>query len=60
MSPLPRESLRVVTQIKLKQLLVLFLVAVFYRIKLVDYYFSSARNYEGLDNELEVNLLDLF
>ena len=25
-----------------------------------DYYFSSARNYAGLDNELEVILLDLF
>ena len=25
-----------------------------------DYYFSSARNYAGLDNELEIVLLDLF
>ena len=25
-----------------------------------DYYFSSARNYAGLDNDLEVILLDLF
>ena len=25
-----------------------------------DYYFSSARNYAGLDNELEIILLDLF
>ena len=25
-----------------------------------DYYFSSARNYAGLDNDLEVVLLDLF
>ena len=25
-----------------------------------DYYFSSAKNYAGLDNELEVILLDLF
>ena len=25
-----------------------------------DYYFSSARNYAGLDNDLEVCLLDLF
>lgn len=25
-----------------------------------DYYFSSARNYAGLENELEVILLDLF
>jgi hypothetical protein len=25
-----------------------------------DYYFSSARNYAGLNNELEVILLDLF
>ena len=25
-----------------------------------DYYYSSARNYAGLDNELEVVLLDLF
>jgi hypothetical protein len=25
-----------------------------------DYYFSSARNYAGLDNELEVILLNLF
>jgi hypothetical protein len=24
-----------------------------------DYYFSSARNYAGLDNDLEVILLDL-
>lgn len=27
---------------------------------LEDYYFSSARNYAGLDNELEVIFLDLF
>jgi hypothetical protein len=27
---------------------------------LEDYYFSSARNYAGLDNDLEVLLLDLF
>ena len=26
----------------------------------VDYYFSSARNYAALENELEVTLLDLF
>jgi hypothetical protein len=25
-----------------------------------DYYFSSARNYAGLENELEVISLDLF
>ena len=25
-----------------------------------DYYFSSARNYAGLDNDLEIVLLDLF
>jgi len=25
-----------------------------------DYYFSSARNYAGLENDLEVVLLDLF
>ena len=25
-----------------------------------DYYFSSARNYAGLDNELDVVILDLF
>ncbi len=25
-----------------------------------DYYFSSARNYAGLENDLEVMLLDLF
>ena len=25
-----------------------------------DYYFSSARNYAGLENELEIVLLDLF
>jgi len=25
-----------------------------------DYYFSSARNYAGLDNDLEVFVLDLF
>ena len=25
-----------------------------------DYYFSSARNFAGLDNDLEVILLDLF
>ncbi|MES2576441.1 MAG: hypothetical protein V4589_02450 [Bacteroidota bacterium] len=25
-----------------------------------DYYFSSARNYAGLENELDVILLDLF
>ncbi|MEM0544056.1 transposase, partial [Flavobacterium sp. j3] len=25
-----------------------------------DYYFSSARNYAGLNNDLEVVLLDLF
>ena len=25
-----------------------------------DYYFSSARNYAGLENDLEVILLDLF
>ena len=25
-----------------------------------DYYFSSARNYAGLDNDLEINLLNLF
>ena len=25
-----------------------------------DYYFCSARNYAGLDNDLEVILLDLF
>ncbi len=25
-----------------------------------DYYFSSARNYAGLDHDLEVVLLDLF
>ncbi|TDO99194.1 hypothetical protein EV145_107101 [Flavobacterium sp. 245] len=25
-----------------------------------DYYFSSARNYSGLENDLEVVLLDLF
>ncbi|HRM46576.1 MAG TPA: transposase, partial [Flavobacterium sp.] len=25
-----------------------------------DYYFSSARNYAALENELEVVLLDLF
>ncbi|HRL71833.1 MAG TPA: transposase, partial [Flavobacterium sp.] len=27
---------------------------------LEDYYFSSARNYAALENELEVVLLDLF
>ena len=27
---------------------------------LEDYYFSSARNYAGLQNDLEVILLDLF
>jgi len=25
-----------------------------------DYYFSSARNYAGLENELDVVILDLF
>jgi hypothetical protein len=25
-----------------------------------DYYFSSAKNYAGLENELEVVLLDIF
>jgi hypothetical protein len=25
-----------------------------------DYYFSSARNYAGLDNDLDVVMLDLF
>ncbi len=25
-----------------------------------DYYFSSARNYAGLDNDLEIIMLDLF
>ncbi|RAR75404.1 hypothetical protein [Flavobacterium aciduliphilum] len=26
----------------------------------VDYYFSSARNYAGLDNDLNIILIDLF
>ncbi|RZJ36536.1 MAG: transposase, partial [Flavobacterium sp.] len=25
-----------------------------------DYYFSSARNYAGLDNDLLINILDVF
>ena len=35
-------------------------VDVFTRLNQIDYYFSSARNYAALENELEMVLLNLF